>query len=157
VRSEIERLETATRARGLTVREITRGLGVSEKKARQLLMILKESGRLLVSRKSVETVDGRIVLSPCYSIKSEGYKVKITKGHVILFSGFLQSQRRANGMSELWEKLWANIRWMGIISLACAKLEGRCRGNRGAGSAQQREKRDADWVFMGRRDGAPAL
>ncbi len=71
-RSEIERLETATRARGLTVREITRGLGVSEKKARQLLMILKESGRLIVARKPVETVDGRTVLSPCYSIKSEG-------------------------------------------------------------------------------------
>jgi len=71
-RSEIERLETVTRASGQTVREITRGLGVSEKKARQLLMILKESGRLIVARKPVETVDGRTVLSPCYSIKSEG-------------------------------------------------------------------------------------
>lgn len=39
--------------------------------------------------------------------------MKIIKGHVVLFSGFLQSQRRANGMNELWEKLWANIRWDG--------------------------------------------
>lgn len=63
--------EGGTEEDGYTTRELSEALGVGEAKSRRLLREAKKQGRLVIGRKRIETVDGVIKWTKCYSLKDE--------------------------------------------------------------------------------------
>ena len=59
----------STDGAGLTVREIISQTRWGKDRVRAKLMFLKDQGLLIVGEKTVESIDGRPRIAPCYSVK----------------------------------------------------------------------------------------
>ena len=71
--AEIERIsaEGAEGADGATVAEIIAQTGLSALVVRDRLRKAKARGKLIIGRKPVQSLDGRMLWAPCYTIRSK--------------------------------------------------------------------------------------